>query len=142
MAQSRGLMDVDLEQQVEDLTKELARLRRSVARRGSSFYDDASETISNYLADLSGRVRPSLLGLRGQARAVERVAYDHPAVIAGVGLVIVGLVASLLISRRTPRRAVRSRQPVAEDDEVARDRARSKARGNRGRTARNSRASA
>jgi hypothetical protein len=142
MAQSRGLMDVDLEQQVEDLRRELSRLRRSVAKRGSSFYDDASETISDYLAGLSGRVGPSLLGLRRQARAVERVAYDHPAVIAGVGLMVVGLVASLLISRRVPRRAVRNRQPVAEDDEVARDRARRQTRGGRGRAARNSRASA
>jgi hypothetical protein len=142
MARAHGLFDIDLERQVDDLRKELARLTRSAARHGSNFYGDAGETISDYLADLSGRVAPSLLGLRRRARSVERVAYDHPAVIAGVGLAVVGLVATLLISRRTPRRAVRNRRPVAEDDEVARDKTRRPARANRGRASRNSRASA
>jgi hypothetical protein len=142
MARAHGLIDIDLEQQVEDLKRELARLRRSAASHGSSLYGDASETISDYLAELSGRVAPSLLGLRRRARSVERVAYDHPAVIAGVGLAVVGLVATLLVSRRTPRRAVRNRRPVAEDDELARDKTRRPARATRGRATRNSRASA
>ena len=111
---ARGLFDVDLEQQVADLRKEMGALKRVVARRGADFYEDAEDTVSNYLSHLAGRVGPSLVGLRRQARSVERVAYDHPAVVATVGLVVVGLVASLLLRPRSsePARRVRRSQPA------------------------------
>ncbi|WP_245521440.1 hypothetical protein [Mesorhizobium sp. M3A.F.Ca.ET.175.01.1.1] len=35
-----------------------------------------------------------------RGRAIERTARDHPATAAAVGLVVVGLLAGLLISRR------------------------------------------
>jgi hypothetical protein len=110
---ARGLFDVDLEQQVADLRKEMSALKRVAARRGADFYEDAEDTVSTYLSDLAGRVRPSLLGLRRQARSVERAAYDHPAIVATVGLVLVGLVASLfLFPRTTSRPARRTRRPA------------------------------
>src|SRR5262245_25580640 len=111
MSQSH-LTDVDLEEQIAALRKELGTLRRTVARRGSSLYDDAGETLSEYLSDLSSRLGPSLLGLRSRARSVERVAYDHPALVAGVGLAVVGLLATLLISRRSPSPPPRKERPA------------------------------
>jgi hypothetical protein len=110
MTQSR-LIDVDLEDQVTALRKELGTLKRAVARRGSSLYEDAGETISDYLSELGDRIGPSITGLRRRARTVERVAYDHPAVIAGVGLVVIGLVASLLMRRGEP---VQPRRPAQQ----------------------------
>lgn len=111
MANVRDLIDVDLEGQLADLRKDLASLKRAVGRRGSSLYEDAGETISEYLSDLSSRVGPSLHGLRSRARSVERVAYDHPAVVAGVALAVIGLVASLLISRRSSAPPARAERP-------------------------------
>jgi len=109
---ARGLFDVDLEQQVADLRKEMGALKRVVARRGADFYEDAEDTVSSYLADLAGRVGPSLIGLRRQAKSVERVAYDHPAMVATVGLVVVGLVASLFLRPRfSSEPARRARRP-------------------------------
>ena len=119
---ARGLFDVDLEEQVSDLRKEMSALKRVVAKRGADFYEDAEDTVSNYLSDLAGRVGPSLVGLRRQARSVERVAYDHPTVVAAVGLVVVGLVASLLLRPRSssqPPRRPRRAQPAERGEETA-----------------------
>jgi len=112
MAQ-HSLMDVDLEEQVSALRKELGALKKIVARRGSDFYDDASDSFSNYLGSLA-ELAPSLSGLRKQARAMEKVTYDHPAVVAGIGLVVIGLLATLVVGLRpspTPaRRQVADRE--------------------------------
>ena len=116
---ARGLFDVDLEQQVADLRKEMSALQRVVARRGADFYEDAEDTVSKYLSDLASRVGPSLWGLRRQARSVERAAYDHPAVVATVGLVMVGLVASLLLRPRLvsePPRRSRRAEPAEREE--------------------------
>jgi hypothetical protein len=101
MARHRSLMDIDLEDQVEALRKQLGVLQKVVARRGNDFYDDASETMSDTLSDIGSRISSSLPAIRRRAKVVERVAFDHPAVVATVGLVLVGLVASLLIGRRS-----------------------------------------
>jgi hypothetical protein len=111
---TRTLFDVDLEQQVADLSKEMGALKRVIARRGSELYDDAGDSVSSYLSDLAGRVGPSLIGLRKQARSVERVAFDHPAAIATVGLVVVGLVASLFLRSRSSTPSARRSRPEAE----------------------------
>ena len=114
-----GLFDVDLEQQVHDLRKEMSAMSRAVAKRGGDLYDDAGDSVSNYLSQLASRVGPSLGGLRRQARSVERAAFDHPAMVATVGLVLVGLVASLVLRSRsaptparTPRRQPSEAQPA------------------------------
>lgn len=126
----RGLFDVDLEQQVADLRKEMSALSRSVARRGGDFYEDASDGVSSFLSQLAGRVAPSLGGLRRQARTVERAAFDHPAVVATVGLVMIGLVASLVLRSRStsepPRRP--RRQPAQAEGEAPANRRRSRGR--------------
>ena len=89
-------------------------LKRVVAKRGSQLYDDAGDTVSGYWSDLAGRVGPSLVGLGKQARSAQRVAFDHPAVIATVGLVVVGLVASLFFRSRAATPPTRSTRRRAE----------------------------
>jgi hypothetical protein len=69
----------------------------------------AGETLSNYLSDVSHRIVP---GFRRQARAVEKVAYDHPAAVAAVGLLVIALMAGLLLSTRSSDGATQSRSPA------------------------------
>ncbi|MDW6022021.1 hypothetical protein SAZ10_09630 [Mesorhizobium sp. BAC0120] len=97
MAQ-HGLMDVDLAEQVSSLRQELAALKKAVGRRSSDFYENAGDTFSDYLSDVSQRIVP---GFRRQARAVERAAYDHPAAVATVGLLIIALMAGLVLGARS-----------------------------------------
>jgi hypothetical protein len=111
----------------------MSALSRMVARRGGDFYDDASDGVSNMLSQLASRVGPSLGGLRRQARTVERAAFDHPAVVATVGLVMIGLVASLVLRSRSPspqpaRRPRRQAAAEAEPERNASSRRRSRAR--------------
>lgn len=106
MAQHHGLMDVDLEEQVAALRRELGALKKIVARRSSDFYDDASDTVSSYLGSLSG-LAPSVSGIRRQARVVEKMTYDHPAVVAGIGLLVIGLLATLVVGMRPSQKPVR-----------------------------------
>ena len=94
------LSDVDLEKQVATLSKELAALRKVVAKRGGAYYEDGRDAASDYYGQLADRVSDALPAIRKQGRAIEKTARDHPATAAAVGLVVVGLVASLLLSRR------------------------------------------
>jgi hypothetical protein len=115
----RGLFDVDLEQQVADLRKEMSALSSAVAKHGGNFYEEAGDSVSAFLSQLANRVGPSIGGLRRQARTVERAAFDHPAVVATVGLVMIGLVASLVLRSRSasePTRRPRRQAAKAEPE--------------------------
>jgi hypothetical protein len=101
-------MDVDLAEQVASLRKELGALKKTVGGRGRDFYEDTRETLSDYLSDVSQRVVP---GVRRQARAVERVASDHPAAVAAVGLLVIALMAGLMLSTRSSHEPTQSRSP-------------------------------
>ncbi len=104
MASFPTLTDIDLEKQVATLSKELAALRKSVAERGSAYYEDGRDAAWDYYSDLADRIghRLPALGLGKRARALEVTARDNPATAAVVGLVVVGLVAALMFSRRRP----------------------------------------
>jgi hypothetical protein len=95
MAYPFDLQNMDLEKQVRMLRDELASLKRLATRRGKDVYGDASDAVSGYyneLARVATSVLPSL-GKRG--RMVGAAAFNHPAAVAAVGLLVVGLVASL-----------------------------------------------
>ena len=94
------LSDLDLEKQVAALSKELAALRKVVAKRGGAYYEDGRDAASDYYGQLADRISDALPAIRKQGRVIEKKARDHPATAAAVGLVVVGLVASLLLSRR------------------------------------------
>ncbi len=100
MASLSTLSDLDLEKQVATLSKELTALRKAVAKRGGAYYEDGRDAASDYYAQLADRISDAMPAIRKQGRAIEKTARDHPATAAAVGLVVVGLVASLLLSRR------------------------------------------
>ena len=100
MASLSTITDIDLDKQVAVLSKELAALRKVMAKRGGAYYEDGRDAASDYYAQLADRISDALPAIRKQGRAIERTARDHPATAAAVGLVVVGLVASLLFSRR------------------------------------------
>ncbi|WP_315919746.1 hypothetical protein [Mesorhizobium sp. SP-1A] len=100
MASFSNLSDIDLEKQVASLSRELASLKKALARKGSAYYEDGRDTASDYYDDLAERVRQGLPVLKKHARRVERSAREHPATAAAVGAVALGLVALLLFGRR------------------------------------------
>ncbi|RWL14205.1 MAG: hypothetical protein EOR57_32095 [Mesorhizobium sp.] len=103
------LSDIDLEKQVAALSRELAALRKAVSRRGSAYYEDGRDTASDYYSDLAERFSEALPAIRRHSRVIEKTARDHPATAAAVGLVVVGLVASLFLSRQQKTSRTKSR---------------------------------
>lgn len=101
MAQLRDLTDIDLQEQIATLRKELGGLKKVVARRGVEFYGDAGDTISDYASELADRINPYLPAIRRQARNVQKAAYDNPALVAAVGIIVLGLVASFAFGGRS-----------------------------------------
>jgi ElaB/YqjD/DUF883 family membrane-anchored ribosome-binding protein len=100
MASFSTLSDIELDRQVAALARELASLKKAVARRGGAYYEDGRDAALDTYSDLAGRLRDAMPAIRKQGRVIEKSARDHPAAAAAVGLVVVGLVASLLFSRR------------------------------------------
>ncbi len=100
MALFSDLNDIDLEKQVAALSRELSALKRTVARRGGSYYESGREAAAESYSDLMDRISDHLPAVRRRAHALETTARDHPAATAAVGLVILGLVATLVFSRR------------------------------------------
>lgn len=112
MAQLRDLTDIDLQDQIATLRKELGGLKKVVARRGAEFYEDAGDTLSDYASEIADRINPYLPAIRRQARNVQKAAYDNPALVAAVGLVVLGLVASFAFGGRSrPEQAAPARKP-------------------------------
>ncbi|UCI05947.1 glycine zipper domain-containing protein [Mesorhizobium sp. B1-1-8] len=99
MASFSTLSDLDLEKQVAVLSRQLNDLRKAMAKRGDA-YEDGREAASDYYSQFSERLHEALPEIRRRGRALERTARDHPATAAAVGLVVVGLLAGLLLSRR------------------------------------------
>ena len=95
-----NLTDNDLEKQIASLSRELAALKKTAARRGGVYYEDGRDAASDLYDDLAERIGQGLPALKKQARAVEQSAREHPATAAAVGLVALGLVAVLLFGRR------------------------------------------
>jgi len=100
MATFSNLSDLDLDKQVAALSRQLDDLTKVLAKRGDAYYEDGREAASDYYSQLSGRLNEALPAIRRRGRALERTARDNPATAAAVGLVVVGLLAGLLISRR------------------------------------------
>ncbi|MBX3582056.1 MAG: DUF883 family protein [Rhizobiaceae bacterium] len=89
----------DLEAQVENLTNELAAMKKALSRRGSDAYGDARHAAHDFYGDLRDRLTDTLPLVRKRARAAEQVARENPVTTAVIGLAVVGLLAAML-SRR------------------------------------------
>jgi len=109
---SRFRGDDDLEARLAYLTKEMSSLKKALSRRGSDAYDGARDTAADLYSDLRDRVSEALPIVGRRARDVGEVARHHPATAAVVGIVVVGLLATLLarsgsngenVSRRSRR---------------------------------------
>lgn len=96
----RGLTDMDIERQVATLSQELAALKKAMARRGGTYYEESRDMARDYYSDIAEWLGNSLPALRKRARGVEATARDHPAAAVAVGLVVLGLIATLAYSRR------------------------------------------
>lgn len=96
---ARASMRDDLEEQVEVLRKEIARLQKSLGKRGARAYDEASESAGAFYEDMAGRWADAVPVIRKRARYVEQQARDNPAATAAVTLVVVGLLATMLFRR-------------------------------------------
>lgn len=88
-----------LSAQIESLQDELRSLRRMASKRGAQSYAEARESA----ADLADEIRDALAStgaqLGRQARHAGETVKSNPAAAAAVGLVVLGLVASLFASR-------------------------------------------
>ena len=98
LSKRRG-MESDLEDQVAALTKELTALKKTVAKRGSSAYQDTRDSAADAYGELWDRFSESLPAMRKRARAAEKVARENPATTAFLGLAVLGLAAALLARR-------------------------------------------
>jgi ElaB/YqjD/DUF883 family membrane-anchored ribosome-binding protein len=96
---SRFRGEDDLEAQVAHLAKEMSALKKSLSKRGSGVYDDASDAAADIYSELRDRFSDALPMMRKRAHAAEQVASDHPATAAVVGLVVVGLLVTMLARR-------------------------------------------
>jgi hypothetical protein len=100
MASFSTLSDIDLDKQVATLTRELAGLKKALAKRGGAYYQEGRDATLDTYSDIAERLRDAMPAIRKQGRVIEKTARDHPAAAAAVGLVVLGLAASLLFSRR------------------------------------------
>ena len=100
MASFSTLSDLDLDKKVASLSRQLDDLKRTLAKHGDAYVEDGREAASDYYARLGERLHEALPAIRRRGRAIERTARDNPAATAAVGLVVVGLLAGLLFSRR------------------------------------------
>jgi ElaB/YqjD/DUF883 family membrane-anchored ribosome-binding protein len=96
---ARKDVESHLSAQIEALQGELRSLRRMASKRGAESYADARDSA----ADLADEVRDALAStgaeLSRHARHAGQTVKSNPAAAAAVGLVVLGLVASLFASR-------------------------------------------
>ncbi len=95
----------ELQARLRRLNHEVSMLSRIVARRGSRTVEGAREGLSEVVSDLSDRVAELAPVVRKQGaaagKAARAAAREHPAAAAVAGVVVVGLVLSLLLHRRS-----------------------------------------
>ncbi len=96
---SRFRGEEDLEAQVAHLAKEMSALKKSLSKHGSDVYDDARDTAADFYGELRDRFSGALPMMRRRTRAAGEVARVHPATAAVVGLVVVGLLVTMLARR-------------------------------------------
>ena len=99
LSKLRNTLGHDLEDQVATLQREVALLRKSLAKRGSAAYDDGSERAADLYEEVIDRLGEALPQIARQSRVVRKAASDNPVTTAVIGLAVVGLLAALF-SRR------------------------------------------
>jgi ElaB/YqjD/DUF883 family membrane-anchored ribosome-binding protein len=95
----RGELSEDLEDQVERLRHEVSAMRKAISTQGARGYSAGHEQVSELYDEISERLAELMPQVRRHARVAGRAVRDNPAPII-VGAVVVGLLATLLMSRR------------------------------------------
>jgi hypothetical protein len=95
----RSELGEDVEEQLTQLRKEVAHLKKSLARHGAQGYAAGHEHLSELYDELQDRMAELMPQLRRQARVAGRAVRDNSTPII-VGAVVVGLLAVLLASSR------------------------------------------
>ena len=91
-----------LEKELDHLRREVARLGRNAARYGTEAYDDTRRGGHEIYAEMMDALMGALPMARRKANSMERAMRENPAATGAlVGLVVVGLVASLVYARRS-----------------------------------------
>src|SRR5690606_10100319 len=88
--------------QISALQSELRALRREAGKRGAESYEDARETTAERMEALRGGMAASGHDMAERARHAGGMIRDNPVTAvtaAAVGLVVAGLIATLLSSR-------------------------------------------
>lgn len=89
------------ERELDSLRREMAHLASRASRLGRDTYDDGRDRMSDVGGEISDAIAAWLPVARREARRVERTARDNPnATAAVVGLVVLGLIASVVYARR------------------------------------------
>ena len=121
MAFSNLRGESSIEDRMAHIAEELLSLKKSLARRGASAFDDTRESAADLYADMRDRFTEALPFMRKRAHAVELAARNNPATATAVGLVVVGLLVTLLLaaaqaaSRRPSLLVVRSVELIGRE---------------------------
>ena len=90
-----------IEDQIETLRREIAALGDEAGRTGGRMWGSARSSGAHVVSELEEAIEELIPAVRRRARQVERAARDNPtATAAAAGLVVLGLVAALVYSRR------------------------------------------
>jgi len=90
-----------IEARIDALREEISSLTRQASRMGGDAYDTTQRAVPALAHELEDLIEQAWPMMRSRARHVERVARDNPtATAAAVGLVALGLLATIIYSRR------------------------------------------
>ncbi|RUM99717.1 hypothetical protein EET67_02180 [Pseudaminobacter arsenicus] len=96
----RGQFEDDLESQVARLSREVSSLKKALAKRGATAYEDTRDSASDIYEDMVARLSDAMPDIARQSRAVRQAARDNPVAATVVGVAIVGLLLGLLARGR------------------------------------------
>jgi ElaB/YqjD/DUF883 family membrane-anchored ribosome-binding protein len=95
----RGDFEDDLEAQVARLSKEVAGLKKAMSERGPDAYDDARDAAADFYEGFRDRLADALPTVKRRVSGAGQIAHDNPTTAALVGLIVVGLLATMLLRR-------------------------------------------
>lgn len=89
------------ERELDSLRREMAKLASRASHLGAEAYDDGRDRFSDVRHEIADAISAWLPVARREAGRMERVARDNPnATMALAGLVVLGLLASVIYSKR------------------------------------------
>jgi hypothetical protein len=90
-----------IEARIDALREELASLTQEASRYGGDAYESTRRAIPHLASDMESLIEQAWPLMQKRARRVERLARDNPtATAATVGLIALGLLATVIYSRR------------------------------------------